>query len=53
MIGVSGVSAVLNGLNSKAVDDGFMSNSGVAASNPGFSKCSAFCWSVAVDGEAD
>ena len=35
MIGLSGASAVLSGLNSRTVDDGFLSDAGVAASNGG------------------
>jgi flagellar hook-basal body complex protein FliE len=35
VIGLSGVSAVLSGLNSGSVDDGFLSDAGVAASNTG------------------
>ena len=35
MIGLSGVSTVLNGLNSGTMDDGFLSDAGVAASNSG------------------
>ena len=35
MIGMSSVSAVLNGLNSGTVDDGFLSDAGVAASSTG------------------
>ncbi len=35
MIGMSGVPAVLNGLNSATVDDGFLSDAGVSASSTG------------------
>jgi flagellar hook-basal body complex protein FliE len=35
VIGLSGASAVLNSLNSGAVDDGFLNDAGVAASNTG------------------
>jgi flagellar hook-basal body complex protein FliE len=35
VIGLSGASAVLNGLNSGNVDDGFLSDAGVAASSSG------------------
>jgi flagellar hook-basal body complex protein FliE len=35
VIGLSGASAVLSGLNSRTVDDGFLSDAGVAASNTG------------------
>jgi flagellar hook-basal body complex protein FliE len=34
-MGLSGVSAVLSGLNSGTVDDGFLSDAGVAASSTG------------------
>ena len=37
MIGLSGASAVMNGLSSGMVDDGFLSDAGVAASNTGSS----------------
>jgi flagellar hook-basal body complex protein FliE len=35
VIGLSGASAVVNGLNSGGLDDGFLSDAGVAASNSG------------------
>ena len=35
MIGVSGASVVLNGLNSRVVDDGFLSDASVASTNTG------------------
>ena len=47
-----GVSAVMSGLSSGAVDDGFLSDAGVAASNSGGAE-RAICRSVAVDGEGD
>ena len=37
MIGLSGASAVLNGSNLRAVDDGFLSDAGATASNTGAS----------------
>jgi flagellar hook-basal body complex protein FliE len=37
VIGMSGVSAVMNGLNPGAIDDGFLSDAGVSASNTGAS----------------
>jgi flagellar hook-basal body complex protein FliE len=42
VIGLSGASAVLNGSNLGAVDDGFLSDAGVAASNTGASAGAPF-----------